>query len=72
MIKKYEWRVLGDDGLLTKPKALGPYYDKVCFNKEGVGHDSEDEAIKNAKEIREKYPFCDAALVLVTVHYFNN
>ena len=72
MIKKYEWRVLEDNGLLTKPQALGPYYDKVCFNEGNAGHHSEDEAVKHAKKIRKKYPFCDAALVLVSVHHFND
>ena len=26
IIKTYEWRELTSDGLLTRPRALGPYY----------------------------------------------
>jgi hypothetical protein len=44
MKKRYEWRVLTDDGLLKKPALLGPYYEQ--FNVNGYdGFESEDLAI---------------------------
>jgi hypothetical protein len=71
MNKKYKWVELSDQGLMVKPKELGPYYDKEDFNGHYGHFDSEAGAIEHAEKVRRNHPYSENELVLVTVYVFS-
>ena len=51
----YEWREITCDGLLVKPKDVGPYYDTRNLNGYAGFFETEGEALDYFENFEDKY-----------------
>lgn len=54
MLIRYEWRELTPEGLLIKPKDVGPHYSSENINGYD-GFTNKEEAVEAYKSFRQKY-----------------
>jgi hypothetical protein len=67
MDKKYVWRELTDDGILKKPEAFGPYYERDETLRFG-GWDTEEDAVAAYKKVYDCYKYqVNSEFVLVCI-----
>ena len=68
--KRYQWKVLTDDGLLKEPEPLGSHYSPDEFNPyHSDGFESEEDARIRLFELDGLHEFCvPSNLVLITVY----
>ena len=66
IIKTYEWRELTPDGLLTRPRALGPHYDLDETLRDGSWTMESDAVAAFVAWVKNHGSKADRQMVLVT------
>ena len=67
--KRFDWRVITEDGLLKEPRKTGPYYDEKSLNTYS-GFETEEEAVQALKDFvsENDYWYSGNELTLVAVY----